>query len=62
MFNGCSKLNCIKMLATDISEYDCLHYWVYGVASSGTFVKHESMTSLSSGDSGIPNGWTVENA
>jgi hypothetical protein len=48
------------MLATDISEWNCLNNWVDGVASSGTFVKHPDMTSLPTGTSGIPNGWTVE--
>lgn len=62
MFRDCSSLNYIKMLATDISASNCLTYWVDGVASSGTFVKAASMTSLPSGNSGIPNGWTVQNA
>lgn len=61
MFYYCSKLNRIKMLATDISAVDCLYNWVYGVASTGTFVKHKNMTSLPSGTNGIPNGWTVIN-
>lgn len=61
MFNGCSKLNYIKMLATDISASSCLSYWVYGVASTGTFVKNPAMNSLPTGDSGIPSGWTVVN-
>ena len=60
MFQGCSKLNHITMLATDISATRCLTSWVSGVASSGTFVKHPDMTSLTTGDSGIPTGWTVE--
>jgi hypothetical protein len=60
MFRGCSKINYIKMLATDISANSCLNYWVNGVASSGIFVKHPNMTSLPSGESGIPSGWTVE--
>ena len=60
MFNGCSKLNYITMLATDISATNCLKDWVSGVASSGTFVKHPDMTTLPSGTSGIPSGWTVE--
>ena len=60
MFNGCSNLNNITMLATDISATRCLTSWVSGVASSGTFVKHPDMTSLTTGDSGIPSGWTVE--
>ena len=61
MFYGCSKLNYIKMLATDISASGCLYNWTTGVASTGTFVKHPQMTSLPSGYSGIPIGWTVEN-
>ena len=59
MFYGCSKLNYIKMLATDIGASSCLNNWVYGVASSGRFVKHTDMTTLPSGSSGIPSGWTV---
>ena len=61
MFDGCSKLNKITMLATNVDAMGCLSNWVNGVASSGTFVKNASMTSLPSGVSGIPNGWTVEN-
>lgn len=60
MFYGCSKLNYIKMLATDISASDCLYRWVNGVASSGTFIKAASIPTLQSGINGIPNGWTVE--
>ena len=61
MFYRCTKLNYIKMLATDISASNCLSGWVIGVASTGTFVKNASITSLPRGDSGIPYGWTVEN-
>lgn len=60
MFYNCSKLNYIKMLATDISKSSCLVYWVYNVASTGTFVKNSAMTSLPTGVSGIPEGWTVK--
>jgi hypothetical protein len=49
------------MLATDISVSNCLNNWVYGVASTGIFVKMAAMTSLPTGNSGIPSGWTVEN-
>lgn len=62
MFSGCSKLKHITMLATNISSERCLEGWVNGVASSGTFVKHPNMTSLPTGTSGIPEGWTVQNA
>jgi hypothetical protein len=59
MFYGCSKLNYIKMLATDISASNCLNSWVYRVSSSGTFVKNLDMNSLPTGVNGIPSGWTV---
>jgi hypothetical protein len=47
------------MLATDISASNCLSYWVYGVASIGTFTKSPSMTLLPSGINGIPKGWGI---
>jgi hypothetical protein len=62
MFQGCPKLNYIKMLAKDISASSCLSYWVWGVASTGTFVKHPNMNRLPTGASGIPEGWTVVDA
>ena len=61
MFSGCTRLNYIKCLATDISATNCTGDWVDGVASSGTFVK-ASGTSWARGNSGIPNGWTVQDA
>ena len=62
MFNGCTKLNSIKCLATDISASDCTNNWVYNVASTGTFVKAASMTKWTTGSSGIPTGWTAQDA
>lgn len=59
MFNGCENLSEITMLATNISASYCLINWVSGVSSTGTFVKHPDMTTLPSGISGIPEGWTV---
>ena len=59
MFINCINLNYIKMLATDISATNCLYYWVYNVSGTGTFVKNPAMTSLPTGISGIPSGWTV---
>lgn len=62
MFNGCTSLNYIKCLATsrNVSK-DVTYLWVQDVASTGTFVKAQSMTSWPSGNSGIPSGWTVQN-
>ena len=62
MFYGCTKLNYIKCLATDISALYCTSGWLSGVASTGTFVKASSMTSWTEGNSGIPTGWTVQDA
>lgn len=60
MFNGCTSLNKVTCLATNISAYGCLTNWLNGVSSTGTFIKNSSMSSWSSGVSGIPSGWTVE--
>lgn len=59
MFYNCSNLNYIKMLATDLPVAASLSQWVTGVSSTGTFVKHPSMTTLPTGESGIPSDWTV---
>ena len=61
MFNGCMMLNYIKCTATSVSSDYGTYEWVKNVASIGTFVKSSSMNSWSTGVSGIPNGWTVEN-
>ena len=62
MFDGCKKLNYIKCLATNISANNCTKNWVVGVASGGTFVKAADMTGWTTGNSGIPSGWTVRDA
>lgn len=59
MFEGCSSLEKIVCLATDLSAESCLDNWVIGVATSGVFVKAPGVE-WPTGDSGIPEGWTVE--
>lgn len=61
MFKGCTSLNYIKCLATDISATNCTGNWVSGVAATGTFVK-DANTTWPTGNNGIPNGWTVQDA
>lgn len=66
MFWGCKQLQSITMLGANISPSninlnDCLGYWLYDVSSTGSFIKIKEMTSLSTGASGIPNGWTIKN-
>jgi hypothetical protein len=60
MFYNCTSLAKITMLATDVSASNCLSNWVKGVSNDGVFVKHPDMNDLSTGVSGIPSGWTVE--
>ena len=62
MFRGCTKLNYIKAMFTAIPSSSCTHNWVYGVASSGTFVKNSAATWNVSGANGVPTGWTVQTA
>ena len=61
MFSGCSSLSSITCLATNISASNSCNNWVSDVASSGIFVKHPDMASWTTGVSGIPNNWTVQN-
>jgi hypothetical protein len=59
MFRDCTHLNYIKCLATNISAESCLTNWVRSVNSTGTFVKNPNMSSWTTGNNGIPIGWTV---
>ena len=58
MFYKCRSLNYIKCLATNIAGTG---NWVSNVSATGTFVK-DANTTWSTGTSGIPSGWTVEDA
>ena len=60
MFSGCTNLNKITCLATNISANGCTSNWVNGVAATGTFIKGPSMTGWTTGNDGIPSGWTVK--
>ena len=62
MFYNCPLINSIKCLATDISAFGCTSFWVDGVAANGTFIKNPNMSSWSTGTSGIPSGWTIQDA
>lgn len=57
MFSNCINLNEVTCLATDLRAINCTANWLENVASSGTF-KAASSTYWTTGDSGIPNGWT----
>lgn len=60
MFAGCTSLNYVKCLATDISADFCTTSWMWNVAPTGTFVKAAGIEDWTTGEDGIPEGWTVE--
>ena len=61
MFNGCTNLNYVKCLATDISARGCTTNWLKGVSRNGTFVKAADFDGWSTfdPDNGIPERWKV---
>lgn len=61
MFENCSKLNYVKCLVKEVNDSANLNRWLYGVASSGTFVKSAQASNWPAGSSGIPEGWAVVN-
>lgn len=60
IFSGCTSLNSVTCLATDISASYATNNWLNNVAATGTFIKAPGMTGWSTGTSGIPDGWTVQ--
>ena len=63
-FKGCQYLNYIKCLATTMTDpmASYTYEWLQGVAATGTFVKNAEVTHWTTGESGIPVGWTIINA
>ena len=59
MFYNCEKLNYIKAMFTTTPSSSYTNGWVYGVSSTGTFVKNKDATWNVTGANGIPSGWTV---
>ena len=58
MFYNCTSLNYIKCLENGRDGSRVTNDWVRGVAATGTFIKNPN-TTWSTGNSGIPEGWTV---
>lgn len=61
MFYGCTNLNRVTCLATTGMGGSRTANWLSGVAQSGVFTQADGAT-WDSGTSGIPDGWTIENA
>lgn len=63
MFYGCSMLNRIECLATSMYDNYCTSYWVRNAGTgTGTFIKATGSNIWTTGDDGIPTGWTVIDA
>ena len=62
MFRGCTSLNYIKATFTTTPSSTYTSNWVNGVSATGTFVKNSAATWTTTGNNGIPTGWTVETA
>ena len=62
MFASCTNLNYIKAMFVTTPGASVTSNWVNGVASTGTFVKSTTALWDVTGISGIPSGWTVQNA
>ena len=64
MFCNCKKLNYIKAMFKFLPPQlsSATSSWVYGVASSGTFIKNAAATWTTTGANGVPDGWTVQTA
>jgi len=60
MFYNCVNLNYVKCLAASYYSY-AVNGWLYNVSSTGTFVTPSS-TNWTTGNSGIPSGWTRVNS
>ena len=64
MFDGCNNLYKLTCLATTIKGTDCTTNWLNGVANTSpfgvpTFTKAKGVDWWTTGPSGIPNNWTV---
>jgi hypothetical protein len=63
MFYNCSSLNYVKAMFTSTPmNGGNTHYWLGGVAATGTFVKNAAATWTTTGESAVPVGWTIETA
>lgn len=71
MFNGCTNLS--KVICLQAYEYTqagnrvlygsglgSTSTWLNNVSASGIFIKRANVTTWTTGNSGIPEGWTVE--
>lgn len=62
MFSACGSIHKITCMAVNgFNANQALYGWVSNVPSTGQFIKSSSATSWTTGNHGIPTGWTVYN-
>ena len=61
MFYKCEKLNYIKIGLTNWNNYECLRWWLSGVAQEGTFVKPVQLPDYYGHQYYIPYDWKLIN-
>ena len=59
MFYGCTRLKYIKAAAKKSIGSDTSSKWVQSVGSNGVFYKNAAATWTTTGENGVPSGWTV---
>ena len=59
MFNDCTNLSRVTCLGTNPNIDYNTSSWLFGVSSTGVFIKTPEATTWPSGANGIPAGWTV---
>ena len=62
MFSGCTSLNYIKAMFTTEPSATYTSNWVKNVTANGTFVKNYAATWTTTGNDGVPSGWTIQTA
>lgn len=60
MFQNCSSLNYVKAAFTTTPSMSYTRNWLYRTANSGTFYKNSTAAWTTTGQHGVPSGWTVE--
>lgn len=59
MFQGCTHLNEIHAMFTTTPSNSYNSGWVIGVAATGTFYKNKDAKWTTTGNNGVPTGWTI---
>ena len=62
MLRECRQLGYVKAMFLEHQEYGYTNFWMMDVPSTGTFVKNSKATWTTTGNNGVPSGWTIEYA